>query len=52
MTYIDQMMPFLIGVATGWTLARAPPTKDELTAAVDHVVVFLKLDNYIDGKKK
>ena len=36
------MFRFLAGVATGWMLARAPPTADEMKVWVDHVFTTVK----------
>ena len=36
------MFRFLAGMATGWMLARAPPTPDEMKAWVDHVFVTVQ----------
>jgi hypothetical protein len=36
------MLRFLSGVATGWMLARAPPTQKEVTAWVEQAYAFLR----------
>lgn len=38
------MIRFLMGVATGWMLARAPPTREDLDKAVETISQILKLD--------
>ena len=37
-----QMIRFLTGVATGWMLARAPPTPSEVKGWVDQVYAFFQ----------
>ena len=41
------MFRFLAGCATGWMMARAPPTQAELTKAVDRIVVMFALEKYL-----
>ena len=41
------MFRFLAGCATGWMMARAPPTQAELTKAVDRIVVMFALEKYM-----
>ena len=36
------MIRFLTGVATGWMLARAPPTPSEVKGWVDQVFTFFR----------
>lgn len=39
---ILQMIRFLTGVATGWMLARSPPTPAEVKGWVDQAYAFLQ----------
>jgi len=41
------MFRFLAGCATGWMMARAPPTQAELTKVVDRIVVMFALEKYL-----
>ena len=36
------MFKFLAGVATGWMLARSPPTQDEINKWIEYIVDGLK----------